>query len=262
MTDPFRAPICHPNPHPRGRLRMTDPGRATDQSRDAARTSPATPTEVQCGGQAMTVVTCGASLSSRRRWRSCAPRGSTCSASRSTSPTTTASRRPRPGSRSSAGSTSSSTTPASPAGCRRSRRRSPLSRSSASSTSTSSASSGSPTRCSRCSGAPPHPASSTCRAPWAPSACRPQEEPVGPLSGAYSPTKTYLNALTVQYAKELDVEGILVNAGCPGYVATDLNGHRGTRTPEQGAAVFLDLATLPDDGPTGTFSDETGVQPW
>jgi NAD(P)-dependent dehydrogenase (short-subunit alcohol dehydrogenase family) len=89
-----------------------------------------------------------------------------------------------------------------------------------------------------------------------------QEEPVGPLSGAYSPTKTYLNALTVQYAKELAGAGILVNAGCPGYVATDLNGHRGTRTPEQGAAVFLDLATLPDDGPTGTFSDETGVQPW
>ena len=89
-----------------------------------------------------------------------------------------------------------------------------------------------------------------------------QDEPIGPISGAYSPTKTYLNALTVQYAKELAGTGILVNAGCPGYVATDLNGHRGTRTPEQGAAVFLELATLPDGGPTGTFSDETGVLPW
>jgi NAD(P)-dependent dehydrogenase (short-subunit alcohol dehydrogenase family) len=89
-----------------------------------------------------------------------------------------------------------------------------------------------------------------------------QAEPVGPISGAYSPTKTYLNALTVQYAKELAGTGILVNAGCPGYVATDLNGHRGTRTPEQGAVVFLELATLPDDGPSGTFRDETGVQPW
>ncbi|WP_299930065.1 SDR family oxidoreductase [uncultured Nocardioides sp.] len=89
-----------------------------------------------------------------------------------------------------------------------------------------------------------------------------QAEPVGPISGAYSPTKTYLNALTVQYAKELAGAGILVNAGCPGFVATDLNGHRGTRTPEQGAAVFLELATLPDDGPSGTFRDETGVQPW
>src|SRR6478752_2754176 len=89
-----------------------------------------------------------------------------------------------------------------------------------------------------------------------------QAEAVGPISAAYSPTKTYLNAITVQYAKELAGTGILVNAGCPGYVATDLNGHRGTRTPEQGAAVFLELATLPDGGPSGTFRDETGIQPW
>jgi NAD(P)-dependent dehydrogenase (short-subunit alcohol dehydrogenase family) len=89
-----------------------------------------------------------------------------------------------------------------------------------------------------------------------------QAEAVGPISGAYSPTKSYLNAITIQYAKELVGTGILVNAGCPGFVATDLNGHRGTRTPEQGAAIFLELATLPDDGPSGTFRDDTGVQPW
>ena len=89
-----------------------------------------------------------------------------------------------------------------------------------------------------------------------------QAEPVGPISAAYSPTKSYLNAITVQYAKELADTGILVNAGCPGYVATDLNGHQGTRTPAQGAAIFLELATLPDGGPSGTFRDETGIQPW
>lgn len=89
-----------------------------------------------------------------------------------------------------------------------------------------------------------------------------QAEAVGPISAAYSPTKSYLNAVTVQYAKELAGTGILVNLGCPGYVATDLNGHQGFRTPEQGAAIFLELATLPDDGPTGTFHDETGIQPW
>ncbi|MET1133749.1 MAG: SDR family oxidoreductase [Aeromicrobium sp.] len=89
-----------------------------------------------------------------------------------------------------------------------------------------------------------------------------QADAVGPISAAYSPTKTYLNAITIQYAKELAGTNVLVNAGCPGYVATDLNGHRGTRTPEQGAAIFLELATLPDDGPTGTFRDETGIQPW
>jgi NAD(P)-dependent dehydrogenase (short-subunit alcohol dehydrogenase family) len=89
-----------------------------------------------------------------------------------------------------------------------------------------------------------------------------QQEAVGPISAVYSPTKSYLNAITVQYAKELAGTGILVNAGCPGYVATDLNGHQGHRTPEQGASVFLELATLPDDGPTGTFRDENGVVPW
>jgi NAD(P)-dependent dehydrogenase (short-subunit alcohol dehydrogenase family) len=89
-----------------------------------------------------------------------------------------------------------------------------------------------------------------------------QAEAIGPISAAYSPTKSYLNAVTIQYAKELTNTGILVNAGCPGYVATDLNGHQGTRTPEQGAAIFLELATLPDGGPSGTFSDDTGIQPW
>jgi len=89
-----------------------------------------------------------------------------------------------------------------------------------------------------------------------------QAEALGPISAAYSPTKSYLNAITIQYAKELAGTRILVNAGCPGFVATDLNGHRGIRTPEQGAAIFLELATLPDDGPSGTFRDDTGIQPW
>ena len=89
-----------------------------------------------------------------------------------------------------------------------------------------------------------------------------QADAVGPISAAYSPTKSYLNAVTIQYAKELADTGILINLGCPGYVATDLNDHQGFRTPEQGAAIFLELATLPDDGPSGTFRDETGVQPW
>jgi NAD(P)-dependent dehydrogenase (short-subunit alcohol dehydrogenase family) len=84
----------------------------------------------------------------------------------------------------------------------------------------------------------------------------------GPISGAYSPSKTFLNAVTVQYAKELADTGILVNAGCPGFCATDLNGFRGHRTPAQGAAIALHLATLPDDGPSGGFFDDDGAVPW
>lgn len=87
-------------------------------------------------------------------------------------------------------------------------------------------------------------------------------EETGPISAAYAPSKTFLNALTVQYAKELRDTNILINAACPGYCATDLNGFRGVRTPEQGAGIAIRLASLPDDGPTGGFFDEDGVVPW
>jgi len=84
----------------------------------------------------------------------------------------------------------------------------------------------------------------------------------GPISAAYSPSKTYLNGVMVQYAKELKDTNILVNLACPGFVATDLNGFRGHRTPEQGAAIAIRLASLPDDGPTGGFFEDAGVVPW
>ncbi|MGW2307543.1 SDR family oxidoreductase [Actinomadura luteofluorescens] len=87
-------------------------------------------------------------------------------------------------------------------------------------------------------------------------------EAVGPISAAYSPSKTFLNAVTLQYAKELHDTNILINAACPGYCATDLNGFRGVRTARQGAAVAIHLATLPDNGPTGSFFEDAGVVPW
>ena len=85
---------------------------------------------------------------------------------------------------------------------------------------------------------------------------------VGPISAAYAPSKTFLNAVTVQYAKELRDSGILINAGCPGYCATDLNGFHGVRTPQQGAAIAIHLATLPDSGPTGGYFDDAGAIAW
>jgi NAD(P)-dependent dehydrogenase (short-subunit alcohol dehydrogenase family) len=84
----------------------------------------------------------------------------------------------------------------------------------------------------------------------------------GPLSVAYSPSKSMLNAVTIQYAKELRDTNILINAACPGYTSTDLNSFRGVRTPEQGAAIAIRLSTLPDDGPTGGFFEDAGVVPW
>ena len=91
---------------------------------------------------------------------------------------------------------------------------------------------------------------------------RQQAGQAGPIAVGYSPSKTYLNAVTLQYVRELEGTNILINLACPGYVATDLNGHQGHRTPEQGAAVAIRLATLPEDGPTGGFFDDAGSIPW
>jgi NAD(P)-dependent dehydrogenase (short-subunit alcohol dehydrogenase family) len=76
--------------------------------------------------------------------------------------------------------------------------------------------------------------------------------PLYPMASVpYPSSKTALNMVTVMYAKELKDTPIKVNAANPGYCATDLNGHSGFRTPEQGAEVSVHLATLPADGPTG-----------
>jgi NAD(P)-dependent dehydrogenase (short-subunit alcohol dehydrogenase family) len=79
---------------------------------------------------------------------------------------------------------------------------------------------------------------------------------------AYNSSKSALNAVTVQVAKELRDTPIKVNAADPGYTATDLNNHQGTRDVEQGARAAVRLATLPADGPTGGFFDEDGPLPW
>jgi len=85
---------------------------------------------------------------------------------------------------------------------------------------------------------------------------------MGPVPAAYLASKTFLNALTIQYAKELGNTNILVNAGCPGLTATDLSGYSGPRTPQQGAAIAIHLATLPDEGPSGGFFNDAGTVPW
>lgn len=69
----------------------------------------------------------------------------------------------------------------------------------------------------------------------------------------YTSSKTAVNMVTVLYAMELKDTPIKVNAANPGYTATDLNGNSGFRTAEQGAEPSVHLATLPADGPSGTF---------
>jgi len=71
------------------------------------------------------------------------------------------------------------------------------------------------------------------------------------VSLPYPSSKTALNMITAMYAKELRTTPLKVNAANPGYCATDLNGHQGFRTAEQGAEAIVQLATLPEDGPSG-----------
>lgn len=84
----------------------------------------------------------------------------------------------------------------------------------------------------------------------------------GPVMAAYAPSKTMLNSITAQYARTFAKTNVIINAACPGYVATEFTGFAGDRTAEQGAAIAIALATLPNDGPRGGFFDDDGAIPW
>ena len=81
----------------------------------------------------------------------------------------------------------------------------------------------------------------------------------------YPVSKAALNMLTVQYAKALSREGILVNAVAPGATDTDFLTalpYQVTRTAAEGAAIVVQLATLGRECPTGGFFDDNGKVPW
>jgi len=78
---------------------------------------------------------------------------------------------------------------------------------------------------------------------------------------AYNSSKTALNALTVAYAKELRYTSVTINSVCPGYVATDINGHSGFLTTTQGAEMVV-RALLDETTPHGAFFGPYGPFPW
>lgn len=78
---------------------------------------------------------------------------------------------------------------------------------------------------------------------------------------AYQVTKAALNAFTRTLAGELRDAHILVNAVCPGWVATDMGG-TGGRPVADGAEGIVWAATLPNDGPSGGFFRDSKALPW
>ena len=91
-------------------------------------------------------------------------------------------------------------------------------------------------------------------------------DPASPYYGvrpiAYNASKAALNMLTVTLAEELRGARIAVNAVCPGYVSTDLNGHTGYLSPQDAAATPVRLALLDDARVTGRFMSAEGEVPW
>jgi NAD(P)-dependent dehydrogenase (short-subunit alcohol dehydrogenase family) len=70
----------------------------------------------------------------------------------------------------------------------------------------------------------------------------------------YRSSKAALNMLCLHYAAKYKGKGWKVNAVDPGHVATNLNRFTGPDPVESGAVQLVRMATLGDDGPTGTFS--------
>ncbi len=78
----------------------------------------------------------------------------------------------------------------------------------------------------------------------------------------YDASKTALNAFTVHLAHELRATPIKVNSAHPGWVKTDMGGSAAPMEVTEGAKTSIQLATLPEDGPTGGFFHLGKPLPW
>jgi NAD(P)-dependent dehydrogenase (short-subunit alcohol dehydrogenase family) len=70
---------------------------------------------------------------------------------------------------------------------------------------------------------------------------------------AYNSSKTALNGVTVAFAHELRDTPIKVNSVHPGYVDTDMSGHQGPMSVQDGARTSVELATIGSDGSSSGF---------
>ena len=79
---------------------------------------------------------------------------------------------------------------------------------------------------------------------------------------AYGASKTAVNAFTVMLANELEGSKFKIFSVTPGYTATDLNAHQGTKTVEEGATPIVIIATESSRFTSGKFYGEQGEVSW
>ena len=80
-------------------------------------------------------------------------------------------------------------------------------------------------------------------------------------TGGYGESKAALNAMARLFAKELEPQGVLVNAISPGWCRTDMGGPSAPRSVQQGAASVLWGVRLPLGGPNGgVFQDGKAIE--
>jgi NAD(P)-dependent dehydrogenase (short-subunit alcohol dehydrogenase family) len=93
-----------------------------------------------------------------------------------------------------------------------------------------------------------------------------QADPKSPIynakSFAYDASKTALNAFTIHLAYELRGTRIKVNSAHPGWVKTDMGGDQAPMEISEGGKTSAELATLPDNGPTGGYFHLGKPLPW
>ena len=78
----------------------------------------------------------------------------------------------------------------------------------------------------------------------------------------YTSSKAALNMLTIIQASELKGSKVKVNSAHPGWVRTDMGGRNAPLDVTEGAKTAVELATLPEDGPTGAFFHLGKPLPW